>query len=48
MMLEILSTPDEDTIWPSLSNHCAIGSRLEFVLSQMRNSVPPSLTVVTP
>ncbi|CAI8043909.1 hypothetical protein GBAR_LOCUS24384, partial [Geodia barretti] len=48
MMLGIFSIPDEDTIWPSLSNHCASGSRLEFVLSQVRNSVPPSLTVVAP
>ena len=48
MMLGIFSTPDEDTIWPSLSNHCESGSRLEFVVSQERNSVPPSLTVVAP
>ncbi|CAI8041767.1 hypothetical protein GBAR_LOCUS23174, partial [Geodia barretti] len=48
MMLGIFSTPDEDTIWPSLSNHCESGSRLEFVLSQVRNSLPPSLTVVAP
>ena len=48
MMLGIFSNPDGDTIWPSLSNHCEGGSRLEFVLSQERDSVPPSLTVVTP
>ena len=48
MMLGIFSTSDADTITPSLSNHCTSGSLFEFVLSQTRKRVPPTLTAVAP